>query len=350
MKFLDLSKIPKYINGRYRGKCDWRNSINIECNFIYNELKDKVQILEYNSREQKLKVKYQDKHLWISTSHFKLCKLGNLIGKKTTEYRYRVNEILNFKNHNIQIIKKLKVNNSKGYEYKCLNCNNINHISEGNLKLNKGCPICCKGSRKVVRGINDIVTTNPFLNSLMANKNDGYKYTQNSSKYLDWKCPNCGAYILHRRIIDIHKRGLNCPCSTNHSYGEKILCYVLKELNVNFEVHRRFNWSDNREYDFYIPAIDTIIEVNGIQHYSDSFESCGGRSLKEEQENDIYKKSLALNNNIKKYIIVDSQKSKFEYIKDSIIKSELRFIYDVQNVDWSLIKKIIAIKTDLSVE
>lgn len=338
MKHIDLSNIPKHIAGRYKGKYDWKNSIGVKCSFTYKDIIGEVQIMEYKHIGQRLRVKYKDRELWIHTSHFKMCKLGNLIGKKTNHYKYDVADIIATQNGTIQLVEQTRVNSSKAYKYICLKCNYIGKITEGNLLLGKGCPVCCKGAKMIVNNINAIATTNPFLWSLMADIKDGYKYTENSSKHLNWKCPNCGASIVHRRIIDVNKRGLNCPCSSNYSYGEKILCNVLKELRINFEVHRKFNWSDNREYDFYIPSIKAVIEVNGVQHYTNSFESCGGRSLKEEQDNDKYKKILALKNDIKHYIIIDARKSLFEWIKNSVIDSELTIFYDTKNINWEEIK------------
>ena len=54
-------------------------------------------------------------------------------------------------------------------------------------------------------------------------------------------------------------------------------------------------------FDFFIPEINTIIEVNGQQHY---YEVWGGRAgLLNQQENDRKKISYALANKIKMYTI-----------------------------------------------
>ena len=73
--------------------------------------------------------------------------------------------------------------------------------------------------------------------------------------------------------------------------------------------------------------------MNGIQHYE---ESPRGRSLKEEQENDVYKKELALNNNVENYIVIDCRYSTFEWLKKNVIK-ELDNIFNLNNIDWNKI-------------
>ena len=75
-----------------------------------------------------------------------------------------------------------------------------------------------------------------------------------------------------------------------------------------------------------------IIEINGIQHYE---KSNRGRSLEEEQLNDKFKKELALNNSIDNYIIIDCRYSKFDWLKENIIK-ELSSYFNLSNVNWEL--------------
>ena len=75
-----------------------------------------------------------------------------------------------------------------------------------------------------------------------------------------------------------------------------------------------------------------IIEVNGQQHYKKSFETCGGKTLKEEQENDEIKKEIALKY-VDKYVVINALKSELNQIKNSILK-ELDFI-DFSNIDWN---------------
>ena len=42
------------------------------------------------------------------------------------------------------------------------------------------CPICA--NRIIIKGINDVATTNPFIADYMLNEEDKYKYSKNSNK------------------------------------------------------------------------------------------------------------------------------------------------------------------------
>ena len=79
----------------------------------------------------------------------------------------------------------------------------------------------------------------------------------------------------------------------------------------------------------------------GIQHFKKTFyKSC--RTLKDEQLNDKNKKELAIKNGITEYIIIDTSKTDFDYIKDNILQSRLSELFDLSSVNWSLIRKQIS--------
>ena len=123
------------------------------------------------------------------------------------------------------------------------------------------------------------------------------------------------------------------------SIPEKFMWNILKQLSTEFIIQLNkltFEWCENYRYDFYIPSLNMIIETHGMQHYEKGFESCGGRTLEEEQENDRLKKELALNNNIKNYIVVDCRYSEFDWLKENVLK-ELNEFFDLSNIDWNLV-------------
>lgn len=198
------------------------------------------------------------------------------------------------------------------------------------------CPYCA--NQKVWVGFNDMWTTNPELAKLLANPEDGYKYTQNSNLMVDWKCPCCGKIIKNKRINGMFNGGISCNrCSDGISYPEKFIANLLSELSVEYVTQKTFEWSNNRRYDFYIPHLNTIIEAHGEQHYQLSFIGKGGRTLEQEQANDKYKYELAIANGIKpeNYIVIDCRMSKFYYIKNSIFNSKLNSILELKNIDWN---------------
>lgn len=199
----------------------------------------------------------------------------------------------------------------------------------------QGCPFC--SNKSVLRGFNDIWTTNPELASLLANPEDGYKYTQGSKQKVDWECPNCSEIIKEKSITDINCHRLACiTCSDGFSYPEKVMWSLLNYLNVDIVRQKQFKWSDGKRYDFYIPSLNMIIETHGIQHFK---ESNRGRTLEEEQENDRRKRELALQNGIVNYIEIDCRESDFDFIKNNILKSGLIDMYKLSDVDWNEIYK-----------
>ena len=74
--------------------------------------------------------------------------------------------------------------------------------------------------------------------------------------------------------------------------------------------------------------------MHGNQHYEDkpNFNT----SLKEQQNNDIYKYNLAIQNGIRpeNYIVLDCRKSELEWIKNSVLNSRLNEVFDLNDIDW----------------
>lgn len=199
---------------------------------------------------------------------------------------------------------------------------------------NGNCPIC--SGKRVKIGINDIATTHPYLVKYFVNKEEAYKYSQGSNKSVETICPDCNK-IRKIKICDLTKRGFVCKyCSDGLSYPEKFIINLLLQLNIKYKKEYSPSWIKPKRYDFYIPKFNMIIEVNGKQHYSDisNFSSTGGRDLKQEQANDKFKRGMALKNGIKNYIELDCRESNMDWIKNSILNSDLVKLFDLSNINW----------------
>lgn len=220
-------------------------------------------------------------------------------------------------------------------KWHCPKCCNEFYASPNNILSGRGCSYCRKSAKSILIGFNDMWTTNPQLASMLANQEDGYKYAQNSHKSTDWVCPICNNIVYGKTISSVNRYGLSCSsCSDGVSYPEKLISNMLKQLNIKFIHDEPLSWSNGKRYDFYIEEMSLIIESHGGQHYEDGFITVGGKSVKEQQNIDIYKKNLALENNIEKYIQLDCRISELEFIKKSIIDSDLALIFDLSSIDW----------------
>ena len=266
---------------------------------------------------------------------FCLRLVGEVIIIKIEEIRkYLIDNPQNFSSKNNIEIQNISSGNKYyfigncGHEFLALPCN---VFSTGEL----GCPFCC--GKRVLKGFNDMWTTDPELADLLSNYEDGFKYTANTNKKLKWTCKNC------KKEFDmcpakLKNRINKCPyCNKNKSYGEKFLCNLFDQLYIPFKIHVKFEWSNNKEYDFYIPEYNCIVEVNGKQHYSSSdFSYLGGRHYYEEIANDEYKKEMALKNNILNYIVINAKESNMNWIKNSICNSNLPIIlnFNYKEIEW----------------
>jgi hypothetical protein len=264
---------------------------------------------------------------------------SNLSYEKSLEY-WALNEdkeylLSEFSRKNIITPSKISRRTTDKYIWYCFECKNEYPASADSRVNGSGCPYC--SNVKVMKGYNDMWTTNPSLASMLYNLEDGYKYTQKSTLKLDWKCPCCKFIVKNKKILDVCRNGISCSkCSDGISYPEKIMGNVLTQLGVKFNKEKIFKWSNSKRYDFYIPSLSMIIETHGNQHYE---ETARGRNLKEEKENDRYKNEQAIKNGIENYIVIDCRYSDLEYIKKNMINSELNKHFDLNKVDFDLAHK-----------
>lgn len=180
---------------------------------------------------------------------------------------------------------------------------------------------------------------------------DPFYVAKFSNKKCFFTCPDCGA-IKYSAVYDWAISPFSCKqCGGGNSYPNKYVREFLLQLghiyNIEILPEHVFTWSESignnctrRIYDFVINADDmVIVEVHGIQHYEHGFcDFNGGKTLKEEQLNDEFKKKLALRNGIleKNYIIIDARNSNPLWIKNSILQSGLVEIYPFNetDIDW----------------
>lgn len=223
--------------------------------------------------------------------------------------------------------------------YRCCHCKKEKEIEKYAFKkhltvCDEGCHGVGRSTRQLIVGVNDLATTHPHLIKYFVNPIEATKCTYGTTKTrIEVRCPDCRTTKTTTPNI-LSKHGFSCPmCSEGLSYSEKFMYVLLMYLEEKFEFQYTLKKS-KRRYDFYLPKHNIIIETHGSQHYVGGFENIGGRTLKEEQENDKIKKEYAIKNGVKLYIELDCRYSELEWIKNSINNSPLREIYNLDSVDW----------------
>lgn len=337
MRKVFLDDLPRHITGTYSGKIDWEKSIGSTINFVNEDISGKIKILDYNKTNQKVKINYEDEIIWFSTSSLLGSKITRLTkrAKQRKDFKYEIGDIIN----RMLIIDKFyeqgKKQRLKKYKYKCLRCGYIGTKRENNM--HKSCPICANSNRYIDKDINSIKITHPHIYNKIIDS-DADKYSFGSSHKVHWKCPFCNGinYSAIKHLTSDKPVGCRY-CGDGISYPEKVLYNVLSFVSDTYEIHKNFSWSDNKEYDAFDSGI--IIEIHGSQHYLKSFEKCGGKTLEEERENDLYKLELATNKeDVSDYVVIKAFPEDFYTIKHNILNSKLTQYYDFNKVDWDSVK------------
>lgn len=343
-KEIDLNGLPRWENGKNKGSINWSKSIGCKCSLKYDDIKTQIEIIDYDLKTRKLRIKYNDKFNYISTRELLKCRFGKILNKHTSDFKIEIGTEFKDEKREIVIIDREYRKDKNGkrykwYKYKCNKCEWDNGwTQESSLLKDVGCACCCDSPQIVVPGINDIPTTAPWMVKYFQGGIEEAKlYTNSSGKKIYPICPDCGK-IKDKciSISTIHRNeGIGCICGDGISYPEKFMYYLLSVLNLDFSFQlskKDFYWCKDKIYDFYIKNCEVIIETHGRQHY----EECKNFNIKlKDQKNiDEYKKILAINNGVKKYIIIDCKYSDKDYIKISILNSELSKMFDLSNINW----------------
>lgn len=200
---------------------------------------------------------------------------------------------------------------------RCKVCGHVWNPRPDNLLSGFGCPECARKNRFYTHEqfVEKLKDKCPDI-GLISTYKDSYTHITvkcNICKYeweadpsqilFDGGCPACAEKIKHAA-----------------SLPNRILYSVLDFLKVKYIPEFRYSGSSSR-FDVYIPDINTIVEMNGMQHYKDV--PYWHSYAKDVQANDAYKKSLAESHNISNYIIIDARFSRFYWILNNIANSPL---------------------------
>lgn len=251
--------------------------------------------------------------------------------KKQEEYIEEVAKL----NCNIQVIDKyININTPILHKCKICDCEFKRSPRAMKHKTSK-CPVC---SGKVIGGApqykNSIWDSEyKDLFAKYMTEDQMKQYMPHSQHKIKITCENCGR--VHETSIGnlSYKRFFSCYCDDGKSYPNKFMYAMLDQLEIVYLPEYSPAWANKKKYDIYIPSLNCIIENHGEQHYKDK--TTFKTTLKQQKDNDNYKKNLAAINNIDKYITIDCRKSNADFIKNSIMNSELKNILHLENVNWT---------------
>lgn len=265
-----------------------------------------------------------------------LTKKNNVKYEKTLEYYAIKNNmeylITEFSDKNIKSPDKINYCTPDKYLWNCSKCGSEYDMSPDKRTSDKNnCPYC---SGKRVNETNSFWNTHREFALLLKNKQRSNEITAGHNGKEVFVCNECG-HEQSKSVNTTVQQGFRCnKCSDGISYSEKFLFSMLDQLEIEFKTQHVFKWAKNKKHDFYIPKLDLIIEAHGEQHYIESFGKFGLTSLEEIQSNDKIKEKLALENGIDKYIVVDCKKSTINYLKNSVLSSQLTCYFNLANISW----------------
>ena len=162
-------------------------------------------------------------------------------------------------------------------------------------------------------------------------------YTVGSGKKISMICPYCGIKKLFQ-INTLHRLGLTCICNSGFSLPNKLMNYILKSLNIDFESEKQFEWCKYKikgsiKRGFYDFVFDNyIVEMDGEFHYIENRRN--KLSLKDIQMIDAEKDRLAHENGYQ-IIRIDCSGKTPDRIRFEISKSKLRDVIDIEAIDWN---------------
>lgn len=333
-KYIDLNQLPHNNNGTI----SWKDSVGATIDLFYNGKKHIIEILEYyGGMGCRLKIKLDDIVFDdIQAEKIKKIRFDELLYEPC--YKYKTGDIVD----NVLILEQCKIDtktplgngivHSKGYKCKCLIDGFEYYILEREWH---GCLVC--SNKCILKGVNDVATTNPELIELFLNKEDAYLYGSNSTKNIFVRCPLCGT-VKQMKVCTLVELGyVTCDkCSDGVKYPNKFAHEFFNQLSGQYKEYIAEyspDWANRYSYDNYIKLFDDteiVVEMDGRFHY------CGG-DVHSQQTNDAIKDSLALNNNI---IVIRINcdyghiKKRFEHIKNNMIVSLANY-FDLSNINWN---------------
>ncbi len=232
---------------------------------IYVDRLTKVEIICNTCKTNFFQTPHQHLH---AKSGCRKCASIEAKVKKTKTNTLFVQEANNIHNNQYEYLTPY-VNAKTKIQIRHLECGNIfTQSPNAHLSHKRGCPSC--GIKKRASQLRK--TIEEFIEQANKIHNNEYEYLseyKGDAYKIKMKHKNCG-YIFTQKV-STHLQGSGCPeCAS--SRAEKIMKRCLEEKHVDFIYQHKFhdcvNPATNKQliFDFYLPAYNTIFELDGPQH------------------------------------------------------------------------------------
>ena len=353
-----LTELPRYMEGRYKGKVNYQAMVGMKLELEYEQEIYIVKIIDYiKGNNPKFLIDYKGSRKEIQCGSFIVGNFGGILNKVTKNFKFKIGDEIKGEGRDIVIIDReyrerkhsngKSIINEKWYKYRCNKCRFPdgsffeNWILEGNLLKGIGCS-CCSG-HKATLGINTIWDTDRWMCNLGLSVEDAKTHTRGSGDKVIVTCPKCNKK-KEMRIADIYEyKSIGCTCGRGVSYPEKFMMSVLDQLDIEYQTQYQpeylnrleedGKWSQKKS-DFYLPNYNLIIETDGkLNHKGGKIHSKSKKPLEYYIEVDNWKDEQHLLHGLKT-IRINCFESNMEYIRNSILNSELINFGDFSKVSW----------------
>lgn len=265
------------------------------------------------------------------------------VKKRQTEYKYKIGEEVHIGNfHAVITGYGMDKKRHKTYNYQCLKCGyDKGEKREEHIRDGIGCS-CCR-NLLVVKGINDIPTTAPWMIPFFqGGEEEAEKYYVGSHEKVLPICPHCGRVRDHPiEVYRIYKEhGISCVCNDNITIPNKFIFGICEQLEAQNQIDlfkREYKIPKIKEcylYDIYFKKNNKkyLVEMDGGWHFEDN--NLSGLTAEEAFEIDMNKAEVAFNNNYE-LIRVVCKSSQYSYLRQNVINSQLSEVVDLTLINWN---------------
>jgi len=215
-----------------------------------------------------------------------------------------------FKEHNL-ILKSDYKNSRTSVSLLNKSCGHkLNLLPEGikfNINKNNGifkCPECRLNEiRMDFMEVKKIVSDSTQKEYRVSSLKKDYLNTRSKIKIYH---KTCGKETpITYKNFSLGKRCRHCAAKTTNSKASQLLKRLLTHINIEFEEEKVFEdcknpmTGRNLPFDFFIPKLNLLIEIDGEQHFYSVNRFGGEKALKERKYRDFIKDKFTLTSNIK---------------------------------------------------